>query len=55
MVGHQAVCMYNATITPGNNFPQVQIELIILWFDKTGFTVIASLDDMVWQPRYVHP
>jgi len=55
MIGHQAVSMDNNTISPGILFPELEIILVVLWLVKTGFAVIAALNDMVGMPWKVHP
>ena len=55
MIGHQTVRMNSNTIAPGILFPELEIIPVVLWFDKTGFAVIAALNDMVRMPGKVHP
>ena len=55
MIGHLAVSMDNNAISLGILFPELEIILLVLWLDKTGFAVIAALNDMVGMPGKVHP
>ena len=55
MISHQAVSMDSNTITPGIFFPELKIILVILRLDKTGFAVIAALNNMIGIPGKVHP
>jgi hypothetical protein len=55
MIGHQAVSMDSNAIALGINFPEIEIALVVLWLDKTGFAIIAALNDMVRIPGKVHP
>jgi hypothetical protein len=55
MVGHQTVSMDSNTIAPGILFPELEITPVVIWLDKTGFAVIAALNDMVGMPGKVHP
>ena len=51
MIGHQAVSMDSNTIAPGILFPELEIIPVVLGLDKTGFAVIAALNDMVGDAR----
>ena len=55
MIGHQAVSIDSNAISPGILFPELEIIWVVLWLDKTGFAVIAVLNDMVGMPWKVHP
>jgi hypothetical protein len=46
VIRHQAIGMNSNTIPTRTFTPEIEVELVIIWLHKTGFTVIAALNDM---------
>jgi hypothetical protein len=47
--------MDSYAISPGILFPELEVTLVALWLDKSGFADIAALNDMAGMPWKVHP
>ena len=55
MFRHQAIGMDIDTIKLAAFFPRLQIELVVFGLYKSGFAVIAALDNIIWITRQVRP
>jgi hypothetical protein len=55
MVGQQAVSMDSNAISLGISLAELEMALVFLRLDKTGFAIIAALNDRVGLPGRLHP
>ena len=55
MVGHQHIGMQAYGVARQAILQQLQVEEVILFGKKTGFTIVAALHDMKRQAGGIHP
>ena len=55
MICHEAIGMKTITIARQHFAHVLQINSVVFWFEETGFTVIASLNNMIGISWDVHP
>jgi hypothetical protein len=48
VIGHQDVGMHRTTATHGCGLHAFEVEMVIAHVHKTRLTIIATLNDMLW-------